>query len=73
MLFDLAAGRQRAALLRDSLDVTAQLDLLGQQRLAGTAILGAFVRKANATGAREFGGGLQGGIAHDMTSLGKWI
>jgi len=43
--------------------VAAKLDLLGQQRFTGTAIFGALVGKANATGARELGGGFQGGTA----------
>src|SRR5258706_12319594 len=79
ILLDLAARRQRPALLGDALDVTAKLDLLGQQRFAGAAVFGALVGKADATGPREFGGGFQGGTAlgfrcgtaHGMTSL-RW-
>jgi len=39
-----AAGRQRAPHRRDPLEVPAQLDLLGEQRGAGGAVLGAVVR-----------------------------
>src|SRR6202022_4546777 len=80
ILFDLAARRQAAALLGDALDVAAKLDLFSQQRLAGAAIFGALVGKTKAAGAREFGGGFQGGTAdglecgtaHGMTSP-RWI
>src|ERR1700687_3232373 len=64
ILLDLAARRQRAALLGDALDVTAQLDLFSQQHLTGTAIFGALVGKTNATGACQVGGRFQGGTAH---------
>jgi hypothetical protein len=64
-LHHLATGRQRAALFRDPLDVTAKLDLLDQQRLAGTTIFGALIGKAKAGGPREFGGGFQSdGLVH---------
>ena len=53
---DRAARRQRPALRRDALDVTAQLDLLGEQRRAGGAILGAFVGYSHRVGAGEFDG-----------------
>src|SRR5665213_3280995 len=68
ILFDLAARRQPAPLLRDALDMAAKLDLLGQQRLPGAAIFGALVGKTEVTGARQFGGGFQSGTAHVMTS-----
>src|SRR6202030_1822902 len=57
ILFALAARRQGAALLGDTLDVAAKLDLFRQQRLAGTAIFGAFIGKPKIAGARELGGG----------------
>ena len=63
VLFDFAARRKPAALLGHALDMTAKLDLLSQQRLAGTAIFGAFVGIAKAAGFRELGGGFQGGTA----------
>ena len=54
-----AAGRQRPPLGGDALDMTAQLDLLGEQRGAGGAILGAFVGDSHRVDAGEFGGGFQ--------------
>jgi len=55
--------------------MAAKLDLLSQQRLAGTAIFDALVGIAKATGFCEIGGGFQGGTAdgfragtHGMTS-----
>src|SRR6476469_5956658 len=49
--------------------MTTQLDLLGEQRLAGAAIFPAFVGMARRVSAGEFGGWLQGGTGHDGTSL----
>src|ERR1700687_5257263 len=66
VLVDLAARRQRAALFGDALDVAAKLDLFSQQRLAGAAIFGALVGKANVAGARQLGGRFQGGTAHGL-------
>jgi hypothetical protein len=48
--------------------VAAKLDLRGKSRFSGAAIFGALVGKANATGARELGGGFQGG-----TAQGFWV
>jgi hypothetical protein len=77
ILFDFAAGRKFSALLGDALDVAAKLDLLGQQRLAGAAIFGTLVGKANITRAGQVGGGFQvgtargfqAGTAHGVTSF----
>jgi hypothetical protein len=49
--------------------VAAKFDLFCQQRLACAALFGALVGKLQAAGARELGGGIQGGTAHGMTSL----
>jgi hypothetical protein len=48
--------------------MAAKLDLLGQQRSAGAAIILALVRIAKAAGFREFSGGFQGGTGHGITS-----
>jgi hypothetical protein len=48
-----AARRQRPALRRDALDMTAQFNLLGEQRGAGGAILGAFVGDSHRVNASE--------------------
>jgi hypothetical protein len=59
--------------------MAAELDLFSQQRLAGAAIFGALVGKTHAAGARQLGGGFQGGnggicggTAHGMASH-RWI
>jgi hypothetical protein len=41
------AGRQRAALLGDALDLPAERDLLGEQGGAGVAVVGAFAGPAH--------------------------
>ncbi|MEJ0066038.1 MAG: hypothetical protein WDM85_11965 [Caulobacteraceae bacterium] len=54
------ARRQGAALSGDSLDVAAQLDLLGQQSDAGDAVFSALARNADRALARQFVGRRQG-------------
>ncbi|MEY2159351.1 MULTISPECIES: hypothetical protein [unclassified Rhodanobacter] len=53
----LAAGRQRAALLGDALDVPAQLDFLGEQGLARAAVGVAFVGETQGVAPGQLGGG----------------
>src|SRR5205085_430295 len=64
-----AARRQRAAQFGDAFDVAAQLDLFREKFLAGAAIFRALVGMADLVGARELGGGFQGGTVHNTTSL----
>ena len=48
------AGRQRAAVLRDALDLPAQRDLLGQESGASLAVLRAFARETHLVFRRQF-------------------
>ena len=43
-----ATRRQRTALLRHSLNVAPEFDFFGQERVARTAVIAAFIRKADA-------------------------
>jgi hypothetical protein len=65
----LAARRLASAHFGHSLDMTAKLDLLGEQRLAGAPIFRAFIGITNLAGARQLGGGFQGGTGHGITSV----
>ena len=65
----LSAGRQRTTLLRHPLDMPPELDLLRQQGIAGAAIFGAFVGKADVVCFRQLGCGFQ----HRRVIHGKFL
>src|SRR6202040_3550191 len=56
----LAAGRQRTALNGPPFDVPAQLDFLGEQRIARAAVVVAFVRERDAVALHQLDGGNEG-------------
>src|SRR5205085_1937043 len=53
------AGRQGAAMLRDALDLAAELDLLGKQSGPRLPVVGAFAVPADRQGLRHVARGLQ--------------
>src|SRR5262249_25308336 len=65
-----AARRQRAPLLRDPLDMTPELDLLGQQRIARPPIVITLVRKTDAVLLHQFDRRCEMSlVSHDVSSL----
>ncbi len=62
---DFPARRQRAALLGDTFDMTAQFNFFGKQGIAGAAVFSAFVGIAKAVAASQLvGGNKVGSMGH---------